>query len=227
MKTAEREWARRLRREEGRSVKEITKLVGVSRSSVSLWVRDIELTEAQKQALRDRNPAFNAWLNGSAARSAHFRDLRRGYQERGRELARAGDEFHAAGCMLYWAEGDKNGRRVALSNADPEVLRFFLSFLRKYFEVENERVRLRCNLFADHLARQREVEQFWLDLLDLPRQCLWKSALNVYSKYSERKRQKMLPYGTTNLTVGDVSILQSIYGSIQEYAGFERPEWLG
>jgi transcriptional regulator with XRE-family HTH domain len=44
VKTAEREEARRLRRDEGLSVKELAGLLGVSKSSVSLWVRDIELT---------------------------------------------------------------------------------------------------------------------------------------------------------------------------------------
>jgi hypothetical protein len=28
------------------------------------------------------------------------------------------------------------------------------------------------------------------------------------------------------LALGDVRIVQSIYGSIQEYGGFERAEWL-
>jgi transcriptional regulator with XRE-family HTH domain len=54
MKTAERERARKLRREEGRSVKELAALLGVSRSSISLWVRDIELTPDQYAALRRR-----------------------------------------------------------------------------------------------------------------------------------------------------------------------------
>jgi hypothetical protein len=129
--------------------------------------------------------------------------------------------------MLYWAEGDKGRRRVALSNSDPEVLRFFVSFLRTFFVVSDEKIRVWCNLFADHVERQREVEQFWLDLLELPRSCLTKSTVNVYSKYSQRKRKNRLPYGTCRVCVHDTAILQSIFGAIQDYAGFERPEWLG
>jgi transposase-like protein len=51
MKTEERNEARRLRAEQGASVKELARLLGVSRSSVSLWVRDIELAETQYLAL--------------------------------------------------------------------------------------------------------------------------------------------------------------------------------
>ena len=46
------------------------------------------------------------------------------------------------------------------------------------------------------------------------------------SKYSKKKRQNKLPYGTCRVTVSRTRIVQSIYGSIQEYAGFERPAWL-
>ena len=36
----------------------------------------------------------------------------------------------------------------------------------------------------------------------------------------------MLPYGTARLAMHSTFIVQSIYGAIQEYAGFARPEWL-
>jgi hypothetical protein len=134
--------------------------------------------------------------------------------------------MHAAGCMLYWAEGEKNRNRVALSNSDPHVARVFLTFVRAYFAVANEDVRISVNLFADHLERQQEIEQFWLDLLELPRSCLTKSAVNVYSKYSKRKRVNVLPYGTCRVSVHSTAIVQHIYGAIQEYGGFEQPEWL-
>jgi transcriptional regulator with XRE-family HTH domain len=102
-----------MRRDEGRSIKEIARLVGVSQSTVSLWVRDI--------------------------------------------------------------------------------IRIFGRFLRECFGVSDERMRICCHLFADHLAKQREVEQFWLDLLGLPRACLRKSMVNNYSRSSKRKRVNRLP----------------------------------
>lgn len=136
VKTGERLLARRLRREEGRSVKEIARLVGVSRSSVSLWVRDIALTHEQIDALRRRNRLYGPQNKGALANATRGRERRRTYQAHGRALARRGDPLHAAGTMLYWAEGDKGGKHAArLSNSDPELVRFFLSFLRTYFRV--------------------------------------------------------------------------------------------
>src|SRR5262249_48970882 len=132
-----------------------------------------------------------------------------------------------AGCMLYWAEGDKNRNSARIANADPEVLRFFVHFLRTYFGVSDEQIRVSCNLFADHAERQEEIEQFWLEMLGLERGSLCRSTVNVYSKYSQKKRRNMLPYGTCRLCVNSTAVVQIIFGSIQEYGGFERPEWLG
>jgi len=74
---------------------------------------------------------------------------------------------------------------------------------------------------------QAQIEQFWLDTLELPRESLCRSIVNVYSKYSEKKRTNRLPYGTCKLCVNSTAVVQSIFGAIQEYGGFDRPEWLG
>jgi hypothetical protein len=83
-----------------------------------------------------------------------------------------------------------------------------------------------CNLFADHERRQREIEDFWLDRLGLDRTSLKKTLVNRYSKYSQKKRMNKLPYGTCTLRVHSTEIVQTIYGSIQELGGFDRPAWL-
>jgi len=226
MKTEERIQARRMRREDGRSVKEIARLVGVSRSTASIWRRDIELTPGQHAALLDRNPAYNRQRNGSITNRERGRLRRRSYQLAGRRRIRCRDPLYVAGCMLYWAEGDKNGRAVRLTNSDPEVIRLFGRFLRECFGVSDGQIHLYCHLFADHVSRQRDVEQFWLDLLDLPATALRKSSVNYYSRSSQRKRTNRLPYGTCKVVVNSTEILQTIYGSIQEFGGFRRPEWL-
>lgn len=220
MKTAERELARALRREHGISVKRLARMLGVSRSSISLWVRDIELTPSQRDALRA------AALHGGATNASRGLERRRAAQERGRVAARQADLLHAMGCMLYWAEGSRDRHAMRFTNSDPAMVAFFLRFLRRSFEVPSGRVRITCNLFADHAERQHEIECFWLRTLDLPPVCLRTSTVNRYSKYSQKKRRNRLPYGTCRLEVCDTSLVQHIYGAIQEYAVFDREEWV-
>ena len=147
-------------------------------------------------------------------------------QDGGRKSARSREPMHVAGCMLYWAEGSKDRNTLRFSNSDPEMVRFFVTFLRSYFELADESIRITCHLFADHVERQHEIERFWLDTLGLRESSLCKSIVNVYSRHSKRKRLNMLPYGTCRVVVSRTRIMQRVFGAIQEYGGFERPEWL-
>jgi transcriptional regulator with XRE-family HTH domain len=226
MKTRERELARRLRREEGAAIKEIAERVGVSKSSVSLWVRDIDLTAEQRQALLDRNPAFNRQHSGWTKVAERRRTERIAYQEDGRRRARLRDPGFIAGCMLYWAEGAKGRNQLQFSNADVVMARFFVDFLKKYFALRGEEIKITCHLYADHLAKQAEIERHWLVALGLPRESLRKSVVNVYSKYSKRKRVGNLPYGTCRVVVSKTWVIQTIFGAIQEIGGFTRDAWL-
>ncbi len=226
MKIRERDEARTLRREQGQSIKEIARAVGVSPSSVSRWVKEIELTPAQLAALAMRNPILHAQRNGARTRSDRARADRLAAQAEGRADARSGDAVHAAACMLYWGEGSKSRNHVQLSNSDPAMVVFFVRFLRDYFAVPDSRIRIQCNLHADDDQQVRDVEDYWVATLGLSRESLTKSTVNSVSKASLHKRRNMLPYGTCRLTVHSTAILQHIYGAIQEYGGFEHQEWL-
>src|SRR3982750_2023072 len=145
MKAEEQRKARELRAL-GWSIGEIERAVGVSRSSISGWVRNMELTpEAQKRLLQR---AGLGPTNSARRSSERARGVRLGYQDEGRHLVRVRGMSYAAGCMLYWAEGDKCRNAVRIANSDPEVLVVFVEFLRRHFEVGPEKVTIACNLFT-------------------------------------------------------------------------------
>ena len=162
----------------------------------------------------------------AARKSALAREQRRAFQLEGRRLARERGVSYVSGCMLYWAEGAKERNSVKIVNSDRELLIVFAEFLRTHFDVGDTAMRIRCNLFADDDAAQHAIQRYWLQCLRLPASSLRKSSVNVHSKYSLKKRVNKLPYGTCELTVDSTRIVQTIYGSIQECGGFDRPEWL-
>lgn len=223
MKTAERDRARTLR-QQGASIKEIASTVCVTQSTVSRWVRDIELTSEQQLALRERDPRFAAHLNGSGAVAAKALEARVQHQQAGRKLI-ASDHDFAILCAFYWAEGEKARNALRLSNSDPDLIALFLDLLRRTFGLADDAVRINCNLFADHEQRRHCIEDFWLQRLRLPRSSLLKSTVNSYSKYRAKKRLNALPYGTCRLVVNDTKIVQTIYGGIHQLGACERPEW--
>jgi transcriptional regulator with XRE-family HTH domain len=215
-----------LRQEESLPLNAIAAQLGVSKSSVSRWVRDIRLTAEQHALLRTMNPLYNAQLRGRTGRRRSARIAREAAQQHGRELARQGDSLHAQGCMLYWAEGTKSRNSVLFTNSDADMLELFLRFLRRCFGVTDERVTLTVNCYAADERGAADVVQWWLRRLGLPDDCSRAPTVNRPSRASSGRRGHVLPHGTARLTVHSTFIVQSIYGAIQEYAGAERPEWL-
>jgi transcriptional regulator with XRE-family HTH domain len=225
VKPVEREAARRLRREEGLALRVIAARLGVAVSSVSLWTRDIKLTEAQHERLREANPIYNRQLRGQGGRSASARAVRLAAQDHGRAMARQGIPEHLAGCMLHWAEGSNARNSVVFTNSDPEMLRAYLRFLRGPCEVDNKRISLSINCHLNNGVSLAEIEAWWLAQLGLPATALRAATVNRPSRAS-RWRRNVLIYGTARLCVHSTFLIQSIYGAIQEYAGFDRTEWL-
>lgn len=226
MKVKEKEQAIHLR-QEGKPIKVIAAELGVAVSSVSNWVKDIILTDEQ-----------HIWLNQGCKRGGYrsgtkLREsaklLRKTYQDLGRQKARENDFLHAAGCMLYWAEGDKSRNSLGFTNSDPGMLVYFKRFLDKCFCLNATNYVIRCAFYTDKHS-QEEIESYWLQILSLPKTCLRASTVNYYNgkndRYCSDKRKGLLEYGTCHLGVYNTQIVQHIFGAIQEYSGIDNDIWL-
>ena len=130
--------------------------------------------------------------------------------------------------MLYWAEGAKDKNQLAFANSDLAMVRFFVGFLRECFGVADADMTLSLNVYLGNGLSLADVEQRWLDALQLPRGCLRKHQVDHFPTSTSGRRVNKLPYGVCTLKVKrSTPLVQHIYGAIQEYAGFEDPRWLG
>lgn len=224
-KKLEREEARRLRREKGLSVNKIAEIVGVSKGTVSRWVRDIPLTGDQRHKLMENSKSYGAQHQGSIANKVKYRKIREGYQEEGRKKAREGDPLHLAGCMLYWAEGTKDRNECRFTNSDPDMMVTYIQFLRKSLCVTNHQMQIVIRTYLDNGLTSGDIEQYWLDLLQLNPECV--QQIDTHQpKTSQQKGRKVL-YGTCQLRISKgTQYVQHIYGAIQEYMQIDKPEWL-
>ena len=103
-------------------MRELTRRLSVSKSSVSLWVRDLPLTAEQRARLEAENALHGRQLRGAAENARKSRLARIRWQDEGWDRARNGDPLFAAGCMPYWGEGRKTRNAAQITNSDPEVL---------------------------------------------------------------------------------------------------------
>lgn len=228
MKAKEREEARRLRKEEGLSVGEIARRVGVSRGTSSLWLRDVELTDGQKLRLIERGRTSLNQLNGSKKVKELAQKQRAEYQETGRAFVRDGtaDVGYRILCALYWAEGDKSRTMVGMTNTDASMLKVFVSGMRKYFGCEDDDFTVRVMAHLNNGLTSEQIQEYWLSEIGLPERCFQHFTLK--SKYYpvQNRKHKRHVYGGCSVRVCSVEIAQRLYGSIQEIFGIDRPDWL-
>jgi hypothetical protein len=158
-KLAERQQARQLRRT-GLPLSEIALRVGVSKSSVSLWVRDVEFTPSPR-VVRGRRRAPNALQRRKQA------EIDRLVEEGRSRIGRLSErEFLVAGVALYAGEGSKRDGAVKFANTDPRMVAFYCAWLRRFFEIDEARLRVRLYLH-EGLDLAASIA-FWSALTSIP-----------------------------------------------------------
>jgi len=221
MKREVREKARDMRRA-GFSLSEIATQLFVSKGSVSSWVRDIHLSDEQAARLKAKQKNWGGKNSGARQNQDQAREQRRAYQEAGREHARAGSVLHLTGCMLYWAEGAKSRNGIYFANSDPQMMLLFMRFLREELYVVDGQIKLLIHCHTNNPDEIQRIERFWLEILELPRSSLSKTSY----KQGSATRKNILANGVCSIRVYSTELTHHIYGAIQEYGGFDRPEWL-
>lgn len=216
-----RERARLLRRQ-GTSVRDIAKMLNTSKGSVSVWVRDVELTDEQIERLKENQRRYRQHNKGAQSNREKHHLLRLEYQREGRVKARENHPLHQAGCMLYWAEGAKRRNKVYFVNSDSHMMRMFMRFLREELQVADEDISLYIHCHYSDPLEQLRIERYWVELLGLYQDCLRKTQV----KRGSDTRKNILINGVCGICVNSTRLVQHIYGAIQEYAGFDNPAWL-
>lgn len=157
-KVKEQERARALRAQ-NRTLADIAETLGVSKSSVSIWVRDVPFTPTLKLRGPHRrpHPAHEAKLR-------QIEELNRAGQERIGELS--DEAFFSAGIALYAGEGSKTDGEVRFVNSDAAMIRFFCAWFRRFFDVDE--TRLRGRLYLHQGLDLSAAEAFWSAVTRIP-----------------------------------------------------------
>jgi transposase len=165
-KDALRARARELRRQ-GLDYEEIVAELGVSKSSVSLWVRDLPRpprVTPDECARRTSERMREYWSAERPARAARRAAASTAAEAGIGDLT--GREMLIAGAIAYWCEGTKTtphrrSDRVTFTNSDPGLISFFLRFLDSTGVSRSD---LAFQLQIHETADVPRAERFWLDL---------------------------------------------------------------
>jgi transposase len=182
-----RERARALRTS-GMSYPQIAAELGVSKSSVSLWVRDLPHPPRDMKAGEAKRLAgHRAYFARRRAEAAEERLVDKLVWADA--IGSLSDhELTLVGAALYWAEGSKAkewrpGECVRFTNSDPAMILVFLHFLQ-LLEVDPSRLR-----FAVQIHERADVvsaEAFWRELVGGPSAVFGKTSLKRHNPLTTR-----------------------------------------
>jgi len=154
-------------RSQGLDYEEIAEALGVAKSSVSLWVRDLPIPDRLSYAecrKRSAEGTRRYWEAERPVREAQRENVcRAAAAEIGQLTAR---ELVIAGAIAYWCEGTKNkpGRRIdraVFINSDPALILFFLRFLDA---VRIPRTSLSYRVYIHESADVAAAQRYWLEV---------------------------------------------------------------
>lgn len=210
MKSLEKNKALQLRAL-GHSIKQISRDLGVAKSSVSLWVRNVELTSAQKQQLSE-NSLKKEFIEQRRATRLKNENARRQLiiDAAQKQIKKISDkELQLIGSLLYWAEGRKKTRNiVSFSNSDPEMIKFMMAFFRRICKVPEEKFRAHIHIHP-HLD-YKKAEQYWSHLTGIPLNQFYKTYRGM-NKASKHTRDN-LPIGTADIYICNTELFLRICG---------------
>ncbi len=206
-KVSEKQEAIRLRLL-GRSLSEIVARLGVSKSSASVWLRDVRLSDRAQKIISQKSDT------GRLKSAETHRTQTRARLEESASLAtetvadvHVDKNLSAIICaLLYWCEGEKtkNDKTLTFANSDPRLVATFLHLMRNGFELDEKKFRVCLHLHDYH--KEGVQKEFWSRVTRIPTT----QFLKTYQKQHTGKRTREGYAGCASIRYYDTRIARQL-----------------
>jgi len=214
-------------RSQGWSLGEIGLKTGISRSTISGWVRDIQLTVSQRKRIKQK--IIDSGAIGRPIAAKLLKEKMDRWKQRIRnkvgyfkQLPLQNPEIAKLICgLLYLCEGAKypSTRCLIFGNSDPKIIVAFLNLFKKYFHIQEEK--LRCRVIPRWDQNIDELQEFWSNITDIPLERFYKTTPDkrTRGKITNKKDYKgvcTIQYCSTSLQFELQSIGETVIKAIGE-----------
>jgi len=202
-------------RTKGHTYREIIQDIGVAKSTLAGWVKDIfppgteeKIRQIAQKKYREKTLAWAKF------RSNQIKEKEREEQEKyAREIwSLSKKDLQLVGTSLYWAEGAKTGRwSFIFYNSDPNINQIMMRFLREVCRISDDKIKIQLVLHPQ--VKENRAKEYWANILRLNVSKNFNRASYSLSSASSGKRPKnRLPYGTVQIYVAGKDICNKIKG---------------
>lgn len=195
------------------SYSQIKEKIKVSKSTLSLWLRDYPLSKKRIRELRNLNEKRIERFRASML-NKRINRLKETYnQEKNRILPLSGRDLFLAGLFLYWGEGLKKGNALSsVSSSDPSIIKFSIKWFSKIFLVPIKKIKIKLHLYKD-MNIKNEIK-FWSKELKIPQNQFSKPYIKN-SNYRSINYKRSFGHGTCNINIGNAKLSEKILSEIK------------
>ena len=195
-------------RQQGYSYPKILEKIRVSKSTISRWLKDIELTPEQKEKLL-KGREIGRYIAAKIKKEDRIKRTEEVIKRSKKEfqvLIRS--SLFLSGLLLYWAEGDKNkSERVKFTNSDEKMIMLMMRWFREICKVTESKFRIALHIH--NLHSNSDIKEYWMRITKIPEKQFHK----IYIKKSSlRHRRNILYNGTCSIVVSNVELFRKIVG---------------
>lgn len=158
-------------RKQGKTYSEIQDMLGpLAKSTLSNWLKPIELTKIQKDRIQRKITDRSAlgrqkggWTNHQK-RLTRIAKIQSAAQKEFIHLCN--DGFFLTGLVLYLAEGSRKVERFQFMNSDPFLIKIMIKWLYRFHKISIKEIWAR--LYTHKISRNEHQEKFWSNFLNIP-----------------------------------------------------------
>lgn len=195
MKLALRQRAVRLR-QQGWSYNIIASRLGVAKSTLSHWLREVPYTPNTVVRKRIREGPYKSNIVRHKRKMHSIAEARtKAAQELGILSKR---DLWMIGIGLYMGEGSKLYESIRIINSDPQIIRLAVRWFREICGLGEDNFSIAVHLYPD--VSPRAAMRFWSKVTELPLSKFGKTQIDTRTNKT-MNRQRKLPYGTAHLTI--------------------------
>jgi hypothetical protein len=183
-------------RVQGFSYSYISKKLIISKSTLSLWLKDIDFIP--NKLIVDKINESNRKLV-EIKRVDKMQSMSHAFDFAEEKVGKLTNrDIFILGIGLYIGEGSKVGNFIRIANSDPRIIRFAIRWFKVLFGLTDSNFKIRIHMYPDN--NEEEVIKFWINALGIKRQFFYPSSFDRRVN-KQRKNKNTLPYGTAHLSI--------------------------
>ena len=161
-------------RQSGQSIKTIHRNLGIPMSTLSGWLKNVELTDEHKLRLRNAQATSlkNARLKAAdwhrAQKALRLLKAKQEAKSTLDQIELADPTLDLALAMLYFGRGTKTNNSATIASSDPMILQLVLAILQRNYAIKPETIS--CNLHVRVDQDISVVKAYWSRKLGIPLQ---------------------------------------------------------